>query len=91
MSSNSAVQRAALRRGAVLAAAFAVTVLPMSTASAQQQPSIAKSDFGSLADGTHIDKYTLTNARGMSIGVITYGATLQSVNVPDRSGKMTDV
>ncbi|HEY6760547.1 MAG TPA: aldose epimerase family protein [Baekduia sp.] len=63
----------------------------MGTASAQQQPSIAKSDFGSLSDGTHIDKYTLTNARGMSIGVITYGATLQSVNVPDRSGKMTDV
>lgn len=53
--------------------------------------SVNKSDFGALSDGTHIDRYTLTNARGMSIGVITYGATLQSVNVPDRRGKTTNV
>jgi aldose 1-epimerase len=52
---------------------------------------ITKSGFGSLSDGTAIDRYTLTNANGMSIGVITYGATLQSVNVPDRSGRVTDV
>jgi aldose 1-epimerase len=53
--------------------------------------SVTKSDFGALADGTHIDRYTLTNARGMSISVITYGATLQAVNVPDRRGKAANV
>jgi aldose 1-epimerase len=53
--------------------------------------SITKSDFGALSDGTHVDRYTLTNARGMSISVITYGATLQAVNVPDRRGQAKDV
>ncbi len=85
MSSISAVRRA------LLAAAVAVTVLPVTTAAAHQRPSIVKSDFGTLADGTHIDKYTLTNAQRMSISVITYGATLQSVYVPDRSGHLTNV
>jgi aldose 1-epimerase len=50
-----------------------------------------KSPFGSLADGTPIDKYTLTNSHGMQISVITYGAILQAVIVPDRHGNSEDV
>jgi aldose 1-epimerase len=80
----------AVRRALPLVAIMAIA-MPLTTAAAQQPSSISKSDFGALADGTHIDKYTLTNRRHMSISVITYGATLQAVNVPDRSGRLANV
>ncbi|MCW2982859.1 MAG: galM [Conexibacter sp.] len=76
---------------AFVAAGVAASMVPAAGASAQQPPSISKSSFGQLADGTQIDRYTLTNARRMSISIITYGATLQAVNVPDRSGRVADV
>jgi len=53
-------------------------------------PKIKKSSFG-MFGGTAVDKYTLTNKKGMSIAIITYGGTLQSVKVPDRKGKMKNV
>jgi aldose 1-epimerase len=56
-----------------------------------QSARISKSSFGALANGTAIDKYTLTNTRGMSVSILTYGGILQSVRVPDRSGKLKNV
>src|SRR5919201_595349 len=47
--------------------------------------------FGRLPDGTPIDMFTLANTRGMQVRVMTYGATLISVRVPDRGGRMDDV
>ena len=49
------------------------------------------SAFGSTADGTAVEKYTLRNSHGVEASIITYGATLQSLLVPDKSGKMADV
>ncbi len=49
------------------------------------------SKFGSLDDGTAVDLYTLKNARGATAKVITFGATLTELWVPDRTGKMGDV
>jgi aldose 1-epimerase len=56
-----------------------------------QSARIAKSSFGTLADGTAVDKYTLTNTRGMSVAILTYGGILQSVRTPDRSGRLKNV
>lgn len=50
-----------------------------------------RSDFGKLTDGTPIEKYTLSNSHGMKVSVITYGAVLQSVIVPDKQGTADDV
>lgn len=47
--------------------------------------------FGHLPDGRAVEAITLVNRAGMSATVITYGATLQSVCVPDRSGVFADV
>ena len=52
---------------------------------------VAKSSFGKLPDGTEIELYTLTNSKGAIAKVITYGATLTELWVPDRSGKNADV
>jgi aldose 1-epimerase len=54
-------------------------------------PKITKSGFGALANGKKIDRYTLTNRKGMSVSIITYGGIIQSVRVPDRRGHKRNV
>jgi len=48
--------------------------------------------LGHLADGAAVDIYTLTNkASGIEARVMTYGATLVSLRLPDRKGEFADV
>ena len=54
-------------------------------------PTVVKSVFGHLPDGTAVDLYTLTNRHGLEIKVMTYGATITSVRVPDRLGRLANV
>ena len=51
----------------------------------------ARSGFGSLSDGTKIEAVTLTNGAGMSARIMTLGASLQSLMVPDKTGRKEDV
>ncbi|MBL7153510.1 MAG: galactose mutarotase [Phycisphaerae bacterium] len=44
-----------------------------------------------MPDGAAVHEYTLTNANGLEAKVITYGATLTTVKVPDRDGKFESV
>ncbi|MCV4342116.1 aldose epimerase family protein [Pseudomonas capsici] len=53
--------------------------------------STEQSLFGKLPDGTPIEKYTLQNSHGLQASIITYGATLQALKVPDRNGKVEDI
>lgn len=53
--------------------------------------SITKELFGTTPDGKQVDKYIIKNSSGASAEIITYGATLQSVFVPDKNGKLDDV
>lgn len=46
---------------------------------------------GRLDDGTIIEAVTLTNARGISARILSYGATLQSLIAPDREGTLADI
>jgi aldose 1-epimerase len=47
--------------------------------------------FGTLRDGVRIEAVTLTNGHGVRARIITYGATLQALEVPDRNGQSADV
>lgn len=52
---------------------------------------ITKADFGKTKDGTAVDIYTITNNSGVEAKIMTYGATVVSLKVPDRDGKLDDV
>jgi aldose 1-epimerase len=54
------------------------------------QPSVQKEAYGELA-GQAVERYTLRNAHGLSLSVITYGATLTELHVPDRAGQLADI
>lgn len=67
-------------RAAVLIAAVAV-----SAGAAQARP------FGTLEDGTPVQVWRLSNARGMVAEITNYGATVVRLLAPDRNGKLEDV
>ena len=52
---------------------------------------ISKREYGQNADGKAVDLYTLTNAAGMTVSVMTHGAALVHIFTPDRNGNMADV
>ena len=52
---------------------------------------ITSEAFGETADGEAVELYTLTNANGMEVKVMTYGGIIQSVRVPDRDGNLANV
>lgn len=52
---------------------------------------VEKETFGTTAEGTPVDRYTLRNARGMTLRVITYGATVTELWAPDRQGRLDDL
>ena len=43
------------------------------------------------AGGIRVDRYKLANANGLKVEVMTYGATLTAVELPDRDGKFRNV
>ena len=49
------------------------------------------SHYGTLPDGRAVRSYTLTNARGIRVNLLDYGATVASISIPDRDGRVTDV
>jgi aldose 1-epimerase len=65
--------------------------LTPSQAARPEPGTVTKSDYGRLPDGTPVDVYTLANAHGTFLKVITYGAIITEFQVPDRAGKLGDV
>ena len=47
--------------------------------------------FGQTKEGTPVQMFTLTNANGLVARIMTYGATLVQMHVPDRDGRLADV
>jgi aldose 1-epimerase len=52
---------------------------------------VERERFGTTEDGTVVHRYTLSNARGMEVKLITYGGAIQSLRVPDRRGRTANV
>ena len=52
---------------------------------------ITQDEFGTLADGRKVQRFTLSNASGASIAVLDLGAIIQSLKLPDRNGELGDI
>ena len=52
---------------------------------------VQKQPFGRTPDGTAVEICTLANDKGLKARVMTYGATLVSLEVPDRTGRPCDI
>src|SRR2546429_4692398 len=51
----------------------------------------ARSPFGQLPDGRAVEQFTLTNAHGIEVRVITYGGIITTIRTSDRSGQLDDI
>ncbi len=52
---------------------------------------VTSREFGRLPDGSPVTEYTLASPSGLEVKVLDYGATIISVRVPDRDGKVDNV
>ena len=79
---------------------LAATQASAATTAASAHPggglSISKQFFGSTVEPytgkqTAVYRYTLSNAKGMSVKILTYGGILQQINMPGKNGKEANV
>ena len=52
---------------------------------------ITREFFGALDDDNRVDAITLSNNAGGHVQILTYGANIRSIRVPDRGGVVDDV
>ena len=58
---------------------------------AQSGGTLTSQLYGTTSAGVDVYEYTLTNAKGMEVKIITYGGIITSVRVPDRKHNMANV
>src|SRR3984893_18815625 len=56
-----------------------------------QIPNVVRESFGHLPDGAASEMVKLRGDNGFEVRIITYGAALQSIFTPDRTGRAADV
>ncbi|GAB3055749.1 aldose epimerase family protein [Stenotrophomonas tumulicola] len=73
-------------KGKIAGCLGALALSVVGTSVAQQREVV-----GALADGTQVESILLRDSNGMQARVLTLGAALHSLDVPDRDGKLADV
>jgi aldose 1-epimerase len=88
----------AIAVGGSLAAtqASAATTKPAAASKGGGGLSVTRTLFGQAVEPytgneTNVYRYTLTNARGMRVDILTYGGIVQDIWLPGRNGKTADV
>ncbi|MEU5609133.1 aldose epimerase family protein [Streptomyces sparsogenes] len=80
---------------AAAAAGLAATAVATGTGTAYAKDAkgggrAVKEHFGTLADGTRVDRWTIRNGR-TRLSVLSYGGIVQSLEIPDRHGRLANV
>src|SRR5215472_17493696 len=79
-----------------LVAATSAAASPATSGGGHCKTSITRENFGTANSGPYggdqtVFRYTMTNSNCMRVRVITYGATVQSITVPDQNGRLANV
>jgi aldose 1-epimerase len=80
-----------LGRFVAVVVVLSMALLVVGSASAHGGGSLTSKFYGTTADGIAVDEYTLKNANGMEVKIITYGGIITSILVPDRAHHKTNV
>lgn len=67
------------------------TPAPADTTEKSADMSIEKSSFGKTTDGVEVDLYTIKNKNGLVLKMTNYGATVVSMETPDKDGKLANI
>ena len=70
---------------ALLGSAVLLLSMGATAAEAKREP------FGALADGRQVEAVVLSNNAGIRVKIMTLGAAIQALSIPDRSGHAGDV
>lgn len=70
---------------------IALGLVGLVVANFRRSASSQRTRLHGLVDGRSVRLHQLTNGRGMSVSISEYGATLTSVRIPDRHGKIGEV
>ena len=97
LAAGTTARRAApgLARVGLAGVLFATCVLPAFARA--QSPStlagrtVARAVFGRTPDGVEVEQFTLRNDRGAVAKIITFGATVTDLRIPDRRGRTAGV
>src|SRR5882724_9571833 len=68
-----------------------VAVQDKSTMDSMSTAAIQRAPYGTMPDGTAVERFTLSNKNGFSVSVITYGATIVDLEAPSRDGKFANM
>ena len=71
--------------------ALMALALSAQTPSKKGSSSVNHQPYGKMPDGTPVEIYTLSNAKGMRAEIITYGGAVVRLTAPDRTGKYADI
>jgi aldose 1-epimerase len=72
--------------------AWSITAVALfSAATSAHAADVSRRPFGTMPDGTAVEAITLASPSGNRLTVITLGASVQSLYVKDRAGKLADV
>jgi aldose 1-epimerase len=95
LSQHAAMKKKSVRSGFLALAFFLLSTgcpaLAQDAVNLSAGLTVTKEPFGSTRDGEAIELYTLKNADGLTAKVMTYGAIIYSLAVPDRNGRFTNV
>ena len=81
---------AALSRSRFIIPSFIILLMVVVAGNSQSKSEITKAPFGT-ADGKSIDIYSIRNSKAVEVRITTYGGTVVSLKVPDKSGNLDDV
>jgi aldose 1-epimerase len=86
-----------VRVGVAALMALTIGAVAATPAPAHGRPRIEKDVFGTIPDdiehpeaGEQVDRYTLTNGE-LRVRILTYGGILQTIEVPDKRGRLANV